>query len=324
MTLLIVKIRIVPLSMEVLEALLRRLSPFYKRRSEIELDYRHRLAGYDGEKRLDQVLKKLPDEEFHILNDLRLPCKDGGYFQIDSLLLTKSVAMILEAKNIAGELVFEKNQFTRRQNGETERFINPVLQAYEQARELKAWMKRHNLRELPIEYFFVNCNSKTKVYAEPGMEYMLERVCTCEDVHHKMTELHSRYQKEMIGTKDLQLVEKLLMKEHTPLQIKDILQKYQIDSSEILTGVQCPYCQAIPMIYKRGKWICPKCSKTSNTAHIPAINDFFLLYKPWITNAEIRYFLHTPSPHIARRILISTGLPSSGKFKARVYYQRST
>jgi hypothetical protein len=59
----------------------------------------------------------------------------------------------------------------------------------------------------------------------------------------------------------------------------------------------------------------------SKTAHIPAIDDYFLLIKPTITNAELRAFLHIDSIRVAGKILSTMNLPFTGKYKDRVYYQ---
>lgn len=299
--------------------MLRRLSPFHERRAEIKENHSYRVAGYKGELYLDKVLTKLPKDEFEIINDIRLPNGEGGFFQIDSLLITKHVDIVIEVKNMSGALVFEKVQFMREKNNEKDRFQNPVLQAKNHALDLRNWMKRHQLPVLPIEYFFVNSNDKTIVRADPGMEYFLERVYTCENINFRIMELTDIYRKAKIKRRSLQFIWESLIAEHTP-DLKNMLQYYHISPSEILTGVVCPNCSQIPMNYKYGNWYCPKCQFQSPDAHRHAIHDFFLLVKPQITNAEFRQFLHLTSANTAYKMMTALKLPHSGTCKNRIYF----
>lgn len=308
-----------PLNLQLLDAMLRRLPPHHERRVEIEANRSNRMAGFKGELYLDKVLKKLPKDEFEIINDIRLPNGEGGYFQIDSLLITKMVDIVIETKNISGGLVFEKVQFIREKNNEKDRFKNPVLQARSHATDLKDWLVRHHLRVLPVEYFFVNSNAKTIVRAEPGMEHVLNRVCTCEDIYDRIMEIKDTYKNAKIVRKNLQIYWESLIAEHTP-DLQNMLKYHHISPSEILTGVICPNCFAIPMIYKHGNWHCPKCQFKSVDAHLPAIHDFFLLVKPWITNAELRQFLHISSENSAYNIFSALKLPHSGTNRGRIYF----
>jgi hypothetical protein len=101
---MIMKPRIKPLRILQNEALLRRLPDYHRKRQEIETDNRNRIAGYNGEKRLDYYLSLLPNNEFKIYNDLRLTLQYA--FQIDSLIITPFFAAIIEVKNYSGTLYF--------------------------------------------------------------------------------------------------------------------------------------------------------------------------------------------------------------------------
>ncbi|MGV3488207.1 MAG: NERD domain-containing protein, partial [Tuberibacillus sp.] len=58
----------------------------------------------------------------------------------------------------------------------------------------------------------------------------------------------------------------------------------------------------------------------STSAHEQAIYDYFLLIKPTITVAECCEFLCIESRHIAKRILQSMKLRSTGRTKGRIYH----
>lgn len=106
------EIRITP-RMEKLEVLIKRLGNTHPKWPETAAEYNRRMAGYRGEKSLDFHLSMLSDSKYLIFHGLRLLYRQF-YFQIDILLLCSSFAMVLEVKNMTGEISFEKefNQVT--------------------------------------------------------------------------------------------------------------------------------------------------------------------------------------------------------------------
>lgn len=73
----------------------------------------------------------MPDDEYFILHDLRL--WDGKhFFQIDVLILHAKYALILELKNIIGELYLDTDlhQMIRIKEEEKEAFPDPIIPIY--------------------------------------------------------------------------------------------------------------------------------------------------------------------------------------------------
>ena len=103
---LIVKRREIPIRLQKLEALSRRLSKDHSIRPQIEEELLRRWKGYRGEQSVDFYLNKLPEKEYMIFHNLRLE-NENYYFQIDTLILTSYFALTLEVKNISGTLYFE-------------------------------------------------------------------------------------------------------------------------------------------------------------------------------------------------------------------------
>ena len=307
--------------MEKLEAFLRRVPTSDPKWHEALVELKRRLAGYRGEKSLDFHLSMLPDSQYLIFHGLRL--KLGNYyFQIDVLILCAKLALALEVKNMSGELSFQKelNQVIWKRNGVEERIQNPVLQARLQARKLKIWLLKHNCSDIPVHYMFVNSNDKTIINIEPGNQQILHYICNSENLLDRIEETASYYKINKLDSKEIKKIKRLLLNSHTP-DNPDILKTYNKTSKDILIGVQCPDCKAIPMVYKNGKWHCRICQAISKTAHIPAIQDYFLLVKPTITTGELCEFLHIESINIGYKIMKSLNLPYSGNFRNRVYYQ---
>ncbi|MDN3018020.1 nuclease-related domain-containing protein [Paenibacillus sp. BSR1-1] len=302
------------------EALEPRISPNHPIRPTLLKEYKNWLAGYKGEKSLEFHLSMLPDKKYLIFHNIRLLF--GKYFfQIDFLILAAAFALEIEVKNRTGEYFFEKylNQTTLKVSGTHERIKNPVLQARLQAMKLKKWLQKHNFPEIPILHIFVNSNGKASITAERGNEQILRYICNSEGLLEKISQLANCNKNEILNTKELRRVKRLLLTGHTPENF-DIISSFHLTYKDIVTGVQCPKCLFLPMDYTYGSWICPNCQCKSKTAHIKAIYDYFLLYKPSITNSELREFLHIESPTSANRILRKLDFTSTGTKKGTIYF----
>lgn len=306
------------------EALMRRLPVNHPLQPTLLTDYKNWMAGYKGEKSLEFHLSMLSDQKYHIFHNIRLLL--GKYFfQIDFLILTSAFALVLESKNRIGEYHFQKylNQTTLKFQDKEERINNPVLQARLQALKFKKWLQKHHCPDIPIHHLFVNSNGKSTIKVEHGNEQILRYIANSEGLLEKITQIANCNKKEILDSKDLRKVKRLLLTSHTPENF-DILDHYHLSAKDIPTGVQCCDCNSLPMYYKNGIWICRNCKCRSKTAHIQAIHDYFLLIKPSITNAELRYFLHIESPTSANRILLKLGLAFSGANKNRIYFINSS
>jgi hypothetical protein len=73
------------------------------------------------------------------------------------------------------------------------------------------------------------------------------------------------------------------------------------------------------MIRKQTSWLCVKCSNLDKKAHVQAINDYFHLIAPTITNKQARDFLNITSPRLAQYLLNSMSLIQSGYGKGTSY-----
>lgn len=303
--------------------LTRRLRKDHPARSEIEDDFHSRMAGYRGEKSLDYYLKKFPESQFDVIHQLRL--NNGEYyFQMDDLLISPSGLFVLEVKNYSGDLHFDEkfDQFFRifPNKGKKERFQNPVIQAREQAVQLKKWLAQHHQANLPIEYLFVNANNKSIITADSRNQQILERVTNSETLIDKIYQILKTYEPKNIKRSTLNNIETLLLASHTPQDLQ-LEKMYHITPDEIITGIHCPNCFAIPMNYKHGIWYCHRCNYQSKTAYVDTVYDYFLLIKPTITNSELRRFLQISSPDVAMNHLQSMNLSFTGVHKGRIYYR---
>ncbi|MGM0853961.1 MAG: nuclease-related domain-containing protein [Bacillota bacterium] len=315
---MIVKERKPPIRLLQTEALLNRLKPIdHPKRTLIEQDLKKRKAGYHGEKAVDYHLSFLTDKKYMIFNDLRLPIAPD-YFQIDSLLVTSHYSLPIEIKNISGILMMdpEFNQLSKQFNGIETGYPDPITQANHQMLFLQRWFHNNKLPCPPVEFLVVFSNPATILKVAPGHKRVppYDKMIHAQNIVREISKLNTEYTREVI---DLKKVKRLLLNQHRP-NYSSILTTYQLTEKDIIKGVQCEKCLHI-MNRKTGIWLCPNCHHLSKTAHLQAIQDYFLLIKPTITNQELRNFLNLSSPRSATLILQSLNLKTTGSTKGTVY-----
>lgn len=228
---------------------------------------------------------------------------------------------INEIKNISGILFFDQkfHQLNRTDSEKEEVFSDPLLQAQKHQRQFSHWLVQQKHEPMPIEYLVTISNPSTIIKTNVSK---LEKVCHAAFLLNKIQELQVNYTIQKYPLNTLKKLARLIVKKHTPLS-PNILQKFEIPKTDILTGVRCTQCSVLSMDYQRGMWICPSCQFISKDAYIEAIDDYFLLLAPTITLSQFRAFLKIPSRSSASKLLTSMGLPYTGERKGRIYHRKS-
>lgn len=317
---LIVQELAVPIRVLCLEALKGRLREGHPKADDIEQELKWRLTGFKGERAVSYYLDFLSQKDYYIFHGLRLP-NGKHFFQMDVLLLTTRYILILECKNFYGTLSFDPtfNQLIRTINDKDEGFQDPISQAKWHRRQLLQFLRSHQV-PLPVEYLVVISHPSTIIKTTPQNKLALNKVVHGHSLLEKIDEINERYVKEVIDAKGIRKLSKLLLKFHTP-ETYDVMKKFGLKEEDILTGVKCPHCQRIQMNREKGTWLCPSCGCKDKNAHISALNDYFLLIEPSITNRKFREFVHLGSDTTAKRMLGALNLPYSGENKGRIYYK---
>ncbi|WML49861.1 nuclease-related domain-containing protein [Neobacillus sp. PS3-34] len=305
----------------ILEALLRRLPKEHPKRGIVEEKLYKRRSGYKGELSLKYFLNLPHFKPYIIFHDLRLTYHDQA-FQIDFLLISTKFSLILEVKNYSGELFLEKDfdQLFRKRNEKTECFSNPITQAERQHDHLINWLSIYKFNELPIEHLVIISNPSTIINASSGYKKAFEIVCKSDQLINKIRKFEMKYNEDRSDTKILGKLKRLLLTKNTPLE-QNILQKFEISPSDIIKGVLCQNCNSAALDIKRNKCICKICGCVENNLYKLAIEDYFLLIKPTITNQELREFLEISSQRSATHILSHLHLPFKGAARDRIYFQ---
>lgn len=314
---MISKNRSIPLIMQKEEALLRRLPTHHPQYPAVADSLAKRRAGYKGEQAIDYYLKQLDYDKFHIFHDLRLR-SESIFFQIDTLLLTSHYLLIIEVKNITGTVFFDTdfNQMIRTAHDKEEGFRSPLVQAASQRNHLTDFLETHRFNNLPIEYVITFSYSSTII--KSNTPDIAKFVIHAEDLPEKIEKLTKKHAEKELARREIQRLKKVLLTGDIPLD-PNVLQKYQISPSAILSGVYCPNCNFLPMHRDNRKWYCPACHTRSSSAHEQAINDYLLLISPTISSKECRVFLHHFSKTTVKRYFLNMGLKKMGNGKNTVY-----
>ena len=299
-----------------LQLLNRRLPEIHEMKVLIQSKLHIAKAGIQGEMRMDGVFQKYSFPfDYMVLQDVNL--ESNGKFQIDSLFLTQYFAVILESKNIGGNLRFKQNppQLERENDeGKVDMFESPEVQIERNIYLLDDWFGAQGVK-IPIYGVIVLTNSKAKIVESP-VKYpailhqtipVFIRNITRKKVNLEVNEMHS-------------LAEKIVAS-HRPYFPYPICSRWGINPQDLLTGVYCDKCETFGMIKKKNGWNCLRCGFVDRYAHEKAVRDWFVLVGESITNRQCRYFLRLESFQIASRILNSMGLVREGTSNRTTIYK---
>lgn len=314
---MILKERKAPDFIRSLEILLRRLPGTHSKRALIENDLVKRRAGFRGEEAVDYFLKDLAG--FIILKDIRLSNGNGDFYQIDMLLLCPNFLLILEIKNISGTIYFDPafNQLIQSKQEKERGFLDPLIQAKRQQKELAKWLADHKIHT-PIEYLVVISNPSTVIKTSSYHKLALEKVLHASHLRERIDKLKENYPSETLTDRGIRKLSRAITKKHIPANY-NVLKYYDIDIKEIITGIQCPECSRFSMKRMRGTWKCSNCHTADKEAHIRTLHDYLLLISSSITNQQFREFTHISSSNIAKKLLTALKLPYTGSYKDRTY-----
>ena len=301
---MIIKHRNRPLPLQKLDALMSRLPEVHPKMTYLEKEAARQQKGYNGERKLDYHIEMLPDD-YVILSDVCFSLY-GKKIQIDSLVISPFAIYITEVKSYEGTVTFDTNlrQFFREQNGKTERYKYPITQAEMIQSQLLRMLQLADLAGLPIYFFVAFSERSTYIKVEGEHESIRNLVTYVEDIPWRI-----RKNDEQLATNNSHPNHSLknkviqhIMSQNEDFDI-DVYEKYGIDQSEILPGVECTSCYALPMRRIENKWKCEICDTSSNKAHLKALYEYALLIDPYITNEKCRTFLQIDSRHIVKHLL---------------------
>lgn len=302
-----------PLQLEGLYAAISRLPLSHRTLPILETAYASRKAGFGGEQQLDNVFENYSfPMKYRVLHDVSLVSSTP--FQIDTLFVTPSYAVIFEVKNISGELKIINNppQLIRvLNNGEVKGFNSPITQVENNCTLLQDWFHSRNIT-LPVYGAIVLAYSKQRVELFDTKTPFLFPNAVPNFIRN-LPIVSPLLDEETFSALTSDLVKS--HREYIPLPI---CLTYPEIKNKILTGVACPSCNFLGMQKYMKGWRCTACGRTSPDAHKQAIRDWFLLYGGKMKNKDCRTFLHIERQS-ATRILQGMNLRLEGANRNRTY-----
>ena len=297
-----------------LEALQRRLSVEHSRDIDVKEQIRITNAGINGESVLEATFNKYKLTFKHaIYHGLNL--KSTGSFQIDNLFLSRQGAFILEVKNIRGRIGFseETNQLIRTlDKGQVDAFECPSVQLKRNSYLLDDWFNQRKL-SIPIRTAVVFPNPRQLIEnIRPDLTILFPN-----EIPAMLRQLELN--PPVIDSKTFSLLANELLKGHSDYNPYPMCKSFRINPAEIGSGVQCEKCGNLGMQRIFRAWGCTVCKNVSQTAHIQAIKDWFMLISDTMTNRECREFLHIPKNYTASRLLEDLPLEPCGVNRGRYY-----
>lgn len=302
---------------EALSLLLARLSPQHPQRQFLEQQLSWATAGKRGEERIKRKFNEFyMEEDFRVLWDVNLTIGTWAV-QMDGLLLTKHCAIIIESKNISGQLHFdEKTAEFSRVNLAGERTVmdNPKIQLNKHIRFLTQFFKLKKI-SLPVTGLIVFTSKDCEFTSKPqGVS-----VCKTYQMIEYLLRILQAFSLEAENC-NLPKVQKLILNNQTPYRQPPLCTYYFIDPKDLQTGVYCRNCKALTMKRDKRSWVCSQCGVKDVLAHLLALQEYFTFVELTITNRKLCEFCKLESPSVAKRLLSKLDLESSGALKNRTYH----
>ena len=311
---MIIKKRGIDHHLEGLQALFIRLPESHPLRETVEKKIRMKIAGIRGESKLVKVFENYTFlDEIYILHDVSF--YSTGRAQIDCLVITPNFALILEVKNIAGDMSFlvGTGQISRvLENGQIDHFESPMVQIDRNSDLLFDWFRLKDIH-MPILGAVVLSNSTQKVNVQPNQYPVLF-----------LGEIPSFIKRQIknqntIEPNQAKNIAEILVEAHQPFNPFPICDRWHVDTACLKKGVFCMKCCEGMMKRRLRTWICEACSHRDPFAHIQAIKERFMLIGGEITNKECREFLGVQSRQLVTRMLKEMNLIVVGTGKKTKY-----
>lgn len=301
-------------SVERMSELVERLSPQHPQYTRISKEIGAIKAGDYGEeivyKELEQMKLPYPSYIFHKVF-LLAECA----FELDYLIITPYGAVILEVKNIIGELEFTTNPsqlIQRKDDGKITKYPCPSNQLNEYKYQLTQFFLQHNI-SVPILGVVVFASRNSFVKQSTNEVKLIYR----NEVRSYLRNLIEHHL--ALSKNEMEQIKDILIRKPSSSQSIPLIDHFSIPFKELKLGVKCESCGFIGMNKIIRTWFCPCCKKNNSNAHRKAISTYFSLCKGTITNKECREFLLISDRYVAKRILSNSGLVKYGKSSTTYY-----
>lgn len=302
---------------EALQAAIRRLPRNYERFADLEKELRNAEAGVRGEYRLKRkFIEFYTERKFEIMWNVSLSLGDWPV-QIDGLLLTGTAAMVIESKNISGDLYFnnETGEFYRiNAQGEKTVMDNPAIQVEKHIRFIKAWFSKQSIH-LRVDGLLVFTAIQSELKTLPQNIH----TCRVHQMIEKLFRVLNNHPNPLYTDSSLKDLRVLIESRQTPYVQKPVSLYYSIDQRNFATGIYCVNCKTHTIKRHHGKWFCSQCGATNNEAAFQAVREYFAIMGGPVSNKTIREFTGISDRHQVKRLLAGNKLMIKGNKRYCTY-----
>lgn len=303
---------------ESLERLLYRLPDNHSSREFIQVEIFKAIAGKRGEERLFRKMIEFEiEEQYRFLKNI---CLSRGRWkvQMDGLLLTERGAIVIESKNISGQLYFDDStgEFSRTTTEGVKTIMeDPTVQLNKHIRFLTLFFKQQNI-DLPISGIIVFTSKHCEFLSKPKQHYICKTYQLVDYLFDILQEFPLKSKPQ-----DLSEIQKLLEQSRTPYKRKPLCQLYSIEETELFTGILCTSCKSLNMMRKHKKgWLCVDCQAVDPLAFQHTVREYFSLINTQLSNRQLRKFCKLDSPYMTSRLLGAYDLETAGALRNRTYF----
>lgn len=228
---------------------------------------------------------KLPEGAI-VLHDLTINILGTDRVQIDTVILTKSVAYILEIKNIYGKLEL-MNQPARLKrttgDGKVRIFDSPIIQLEHAIDALTYWLFMHDI-QMPVKGAVFLASRNVEPLFPGGLPI------------HLVTELPSVLRKELsmpstISAQTVEWIASALRRQEDTFHPYPVAEYFDIIHANIYTNSLCSDCFGLLLTETNRTGTCLKCGKRQWIPFIENLVDYFLIFGQSINNVECQEYL---------------------------------
>ncbi|WKA56186.1 NERD domain-containing protein [Planococcus shixiaomingii] len=303
---------------EALEAAIRRMPAHLPERGFLEKELYNITAGIRGEQRLQKkFIEFYSQEKYEIIWNISLSLGKWP-IQMDGLLITSRVAIVIESKNISGELHFNNDtgEFYRLDSlyGKTV-MDNPAIQIEKNIRFMKSWLREHAI-ELPVDGLLIFTAKQSELKSLPQNV----RTCRTHQMIERLFEIINDYPTPTYTKISLLTIRKLIESKQTPYKQKPLTVQYSIQPHLFNTGIYCAQCRTPTIKRHRRTWRCEDCGLEDKEAPYQTVLEHFAFFGKPVSNKEVRTFTGIDDRHVIKRLLTELDLYREGVKRHRRYF----
>lgn len=298
-----------------LPRLIARLPVNRSEKDEFEGLYQRVKIGFSGELKVDYFLESLGlPNSVRVLKNIELSVGEDSSFQIDTLIISAKYILLLEVKNIAGELTFESSphQLVRNLKGQITKMDCPITQLVNTKSYFEKWLRQRGFQVAVIGKVIL-ANQQAFVKSAPKDAPIL----FMKELPSILRKLES-YSDIMGEEERLHLIEKIKQDQvvYDPFPLSEY---FRLDPNLLKKNQLCPNCN-LSLVYVNHKTRhCTNCRVDVRTNYESALQDWFMVFKGTITNRECQEFLGLKTRHQASHAIKVAGLKKVGQSVATKY-----